>query len=129
VTPNVPEAETLLGRRIRTARDFPHAAADLIALGARAVLLKGGHLAGSRVTDLLLTSAGLEREFQHPRLRAEGHGTGCTLSSAIAANLALGESLDDAVGHAVDYVHRAMAAGYEPGKGKLRILAHGVKMR
>jgi hydroxymethylpyrimidine/phosphomethylpyrimidine kinase len=129
VTPNVPEAEALLGRKIRTARDFPEAAADLIALGARAVLLKGGHLRGPCVTDFLMTSAGLRREFQHPRVRAEGHGTGCTLSAAIAANLALGESMGSAVRRAIGYVHRAIAAGYEPGKGKLRVLDHSVRLR
>jgi hydroxymethylpyrimidine/phosphomethylpyrimidine kinase len=129
VTPNIPEAETLLGRKIRAARDLPGAAADLIAHGARAVLLKGGHLRGSHVIDLFLTSNGVRREFRHPRIRVEGHGTGCTLSSAIAANLALGESMGNAVHHAIDYVHRAIAAGYEPGRGKLRVLDHSAGLR
>jgi hydroxymethylpyrimidine/phosphomethylpyrimidine kinase len=129
VTPNIPEAETLLGRKIRTARDLPHAAADLIALGARAVLLKGGHLRGSRVTDLLLTSEGLQCEFRHARIRAEGHGTGCTLSSAIAARLALGDEIENAVGTAIDYVHRALANGYRPGRGRVRVLEHPAMKR
>ncbi|HVT32016.1 MAG TPA: bifunctional hydroxymethylpyrimidine kinase/phosphomethylpyrimidine kinase [Rhodanobacteraceae bacterium] len=129
VTPNIPEAETLLGRRIGAASDLLRAAEDLIAHGARAVLLKGGHLRGSRVTDLLLTSNGMRREFRHPRIRAEGHGTGCTLSSAIAARLALGDALEDAVGSAIDYVHRALANGYRPGRGHVRVLEHRVTTR
>ena len=129
VTPNVPEAETLLGKRIRTPADLPGAASDLIALGSRAVLLKGGHLEGSRVSDLLLTSAGLQREFTHARIRTEGHGTGCTLSSAIAARLALGDALDVAVGTGIDYVHCALARGYRPGRGRVRVLDHGATSR
>ena len=124
LTPNVPEAESLLGRRLRKASDLPAAAGDLIDLGARAVLLKGGHLAGTRVSDLLVTSNGALHWFRHARIAAEGHGTGCTLSSAIAAYLAHGDALEDAVGKAIDYVHRALAAGYQPGRGRLRVLDH-----
>jgi hydroxymethylpyrimidine/phosphomethylpyrimidine kinase len=126
VTPNVPEAETLLGRRVKDAADLPAAAAALIELGARAVLLKGGHLRGRRVSDLLLTADGEARWFHHARIDAEGHGTGCTLASAITANLALGDALPIAVARAIDYVHRALAEGYRPGGGRVRVLRHDV---
>jgi hydroxymethylpyrimidine/phosphomethylpyrimidine kinase len=131
LTPNVPEAESLLGRPLRTADDLPEAAAELIGLGARAVLLKGGHLAGGRVSDLLAMRDGTQVWFRHVRIAAEGHGTGCTLASAIAANLVLGDAMDEAVGTAIRYVHRALAAGYQPGKGRLRVLDHfaAVRMR
>ena len=124
LTPNVPEAENLLARRLRTADDLPSAADDLMALGARAVLMKGGHLPGRRVSDLLVTRDGRQRWFHHARIPAEGHGTGCTLSSAIAAHLALGDAVDVAVAQAIDYVNRALRAGYRPGLGHLRFLDH-----
>src|SRR5690606_10870957 len=103
------------------------AAADLRALGARAVLLKGGHLPGAELTDLLDdgAAAGPQR-FTHPRLPGEGHGTGCTLASAIAARLARGESLADACRGGCDYVHRAFRGGYAPGRGAVRVLALGL---
>jgi hydroxymethylpyrimidine/phosphomethylpyrimidine kinase len=123
LTPNIPEAESLLGRRLRDTDDMLGAAEDLIDLGARAVLLKGGHLSGRRVSDLLLTRDGAHW-FRHARLSVEGHGTGCTLASAVAANLALGDLLPIAVGKAVEYVHRALAGGYQPGRGRLRVLDH-----
>jgi hydroxymethylpyrimidine/phosphomethylpyrimidine kinase len=128
LTPNIPEAESLLGRRLRDTAGMLGAAADLIDLGARAVLLKGGHLTGRRVSDLLLTRDGAHW-FHHARLRGEGHGTGCTLASAVAANLALGDSLTVAVGKAVTYVHRALAGGYRPGRGRLRVLDHLIGFR
>jgi hydroxymethylpyrimidine/phosphomethylpyrimidine kinase len=126
LTPNVPEAESLLGRRLAKASDLPAAAEALIELGARAVLLKGGHLRGAGVQDFFMTSRGETRWFRHERIAAEGHGTGCTLSSAIAAHLARGDSLDVAVRKGIDYVHRALATGYEPGRGKLRVLNHRI---
>ena len=124
LTPNVPEAQALLARRLRSEHDLPDAAADLIAMGARAVLLKGGHLRGRRVSDLLATADGRLRWFRHERIRAEGHGTGCTLSSAIAARLAEGDAMEAAVRSAIDYTHRALALGYRPGRGRLRVLDH-----
>jgi hydroxymethylpyrimidine/phosphomethylpyrimidine kinase len=126
LTPNIPEAESLLGRRLRQASDLPGAARDLIDLGARAVLLKGGHLSGARVSDLLATRDGVLRWYHHARIPVEGHGTGCTLSSAIVAHLAFGDAMDVAVDKAVGYVHRALANGYRPGRGKLRVLDHRV---
>ena len=129
LTPNVPEAESLLGRRLRDASDLPAAAGELIGLGARAVLLKGGHLRGSRVSDLLATADGTLHWFQHARIAAEGHGTGCTLSSAVAAYLSHGDAIEVAVDKAIGYVHRALAAGYHPGRGRLRVLDHGAPGR
>ncbi len=112
ITPNLDEAALLVGRPLHTPQDMALAAAELLARGARAVLLKGGHLAGEVVTDLLLMS---EREplWMHaPRIHtANTHGTGCTLSSAIAAYLALGVSLPDAVQQAREFVRQALQAG------------------
>ncbi|HEX5659504.1 MAG TPA: bifunctional hydroxymethylpyrimidine kinase/phosphomethylpyrimidine kinase, partial [Polyangiales bacterium] len=88
LTPNIPEAELLLDRKITNAASATRALDELLALGPKAVLLKGGHLEdGDEVVDRL--ADGRERvEYRHPRLNQKGHGTGCTLSSAIAASLA-----------------------------------------
>lgn len=123
VTPNIPEAEILLERRIETTGDMRSAAADLIAGGARAVLLKGGHLAGNEISDLLLTATG-EHWFHQQRIPVATHGTGCSLSSAIAAGIARGRPLELAVEDAIGFVRQALAAGYRPGKGNLRVLDH-----
>lgn len=123
ITPNVPEAAALLGTSIETSSDFAAAAHALVAAGARAVLLKGAHLAGDGVRDLLLVE-GRETWFEHPRLAIEGHGTGCTLSAAIAANLAKGVALKDAVGISIEFVQRALAASYRPGQGIVSVLGH-----
>ncbi|HEU4662529.1 MAG TPA: bifunctional hydroxymethylpyrimidine kinase/phosphomethylpyrimidine kinase [Dokdonella sp.] len=122
-TPNIPEAEALLGTRIASRAAMLDAARALRDAGARAVLLKGGHLAGREVSDLLLTAHG-ERWFHQRRRRGEFHGTGCSLSAAIAAGLALGCPLEAAVEAAVRFVQRAIAAGYRPGKGALHVLDH-----
>jgi hydroxymethylpyrimidine/phosphomethylpyrimidine kinase len=123
LTPNLPEAEALLGHPIRTARDYDRAGEALRALGADTVLLKGGHARGGEVVDRFYDAAGV-LELRHPRLRAEGHGTGCTLASAIAAELAKGQAPRAAVRRAVTYVHRALAQGYRPGGGEARVLRH-----
>ena len=123
ITPNLPEAELLLGHSL-AAGELPEAAQALRGLGAAAVLLKGGHLPGDPVEDLLATADGTTR-FTHPRLAAEGHGTGCTLASAIAARLARGEALARACEGACGYVHRALAHGHSPGLGPVRVLARG----
>ncbi|MDR2450988.1 MAG: bifunctional hydroxymethylpyrimidine kinase/phosphomethylpyrimidine kinase [Candidatus Accumulibacter sp.] len=112
LTPNLDEASLLVGRALRTLEDMESAALDLMALGARAVLVKGGHLPGKTVTDLLLTADGERRAMALPRIEtANTHGTGCTLSSAIAAHLSLGASLPEAVARARDYVWEALRAG------------------
>jgi hydroxymethylpyrimidine/phosphomethylpyrimidine kinase len=112
VTPNLDEAALLVGRPLHTEDDMAAAAAQLIERGARAVLLKGGHLPGETVSDLLLQRGEPPRWFRSPRIPSDNtHGTGCTLSSAIAAQLALGDALPEAVRRAGDYVRGALAAG------------------
>jgi len=121
VTPNLPEAEVLAGFPVRTEADMKKAAERLAALGARAVLLKGGHLEGERVVDLLLHDGRIER-FEDARIASRHtHGTGCTLASAIAAGLAQKLSLVDAVRRARSYVRDAIATapGYGRGHGPL----------
>jgi hydroxymethylpyrimidine/phosphomethylpyrimidine kinase len=128
LTPNVPEAEALTGVRIESVRDMDRACDALLARGARAILLKGGHLPGRRVVDVLRT--GTQRiAVEHPRLAREGHGTGCTLASAIAAQLALGRALEPAVRDAIAYVHGALAHGIRPGRGRVHVLDHFWRMR
>jgi hydroxymethylpyrimidine/phosphomethylpyrimidine kinase len=125
ITPNLPEAEVLTGRDIRDVAGMRDAAAALRALGVPAVLLKGGHLEGGTVTDLLVTADGVE-EFSDPRIATRHtHGTGCTLASAIAAGLAQGMPLRDAVVRARAYVRAAIARapGYGAGHGPLD---HGI---
>jgi hydroxymethylpyrimidine/phosphomethylpyrimidine kinase len=117
VTPNIPEAESLSGVRIRGASDLPDAALAIAAFGAGAVLIKGGHASGDSVRDLLYDGRRF-REFVNPRVRTRAtHGTGCMLSSAIAANLALGHDLEDAVALAIRYLRRGLRRGYFPGTG------------
>lgn len=115
LTPNLPEAEALAGMAIPDLGAMGQAAAALLTLGVPAVLLKGGHLPGETVVDLLATEEGVE-EFAAPRLPGRHtHGTGCTLASAIAAGLAQGMALRAAVLRARAYVRAAIAAA--PGLG------------
>jgi hydroxymethylpyrimidine/phosphomethylpyrimidine kinase len=123
ITPNIDEAELLLGHTIADDEEAEAALVELLALGAKAVLLKGGHLNGKKVIDRLDTGKQLH-EFVHKRLKVSGHGTGCTLASAIAANLALKKSLPDSCEAAGDYVHKALKGAYHAGKSKLSILKH-----
>ncbi len=121
VTPNVPEAEVLAGMPIARPPDGPEAAARILGLGVEAVLLKGGHMAGETVTDLLVTARS-SHAFEHPRIETTStHGTGCTLASAIATGIAQGRDLEDAVGRAIEYVQEAIrrAPGYGSGHGPL----------
>jgi hydroxymethylpyrimidine/phosphomethylpyrimidine kinase len=112
VTPNLDEAALLVARPLATEDDMHAAARELLARGARAVLLKGGHLAGDTVSDLLLARDDEPLWLRGPRIpSANTHGTGCTLSSAIAAHLAHGATLEDAVRAARDYVRGALLAG------------------
>jgi hydroxymethylpyrimidine/phosphomethylpyrimidine kinase len=109
--PNRDEASLLAGRPLRTLENMESSAIGLLARGAHAVLMKGGHLPGETVTDLLLTAGGERRAMSALRIEtANMHGTGCTLSSAIAAHLALGASLPEAVSRARDYVREAPRA-------------------
>ncbi|MEO6228078.1 MAG: bifunctional hydroxymethylpyrimidine kinase/phosphomethylpyrimidine kinase, partial [Thermomonas sp.] len=124
LTPNIPEAELLLGHHIDDAMAADDAARALLALGPQSVLLKGAHLnEGDMVVDRYL-DARVDAEFQHDLLPLEGHGTGCTLASAIAANLCLGLSPAQACSVAIDYVAEALRRGYRPGKGDVVILDH-----
>ena len=112
ITPNLDEAALLVGRPLGTEAAMEAAAFQLLAMGARAVLLKGGHLAGDTVSDLLLLPGGEVRWLRAPRIVTPNtHGTGCTLSSAIASHLALGSTLPEAVELAGAYVRGALQAG------------------
>ena len=129
ITPNLHEAELLLGRTIPDLDAMRSACDDLLDLGAGAVLLKGGHLDhGDTVTDLFAqrrdSGGRLHREIAHPRLSLNAHGTGCTLAAAIAARLALGDDLETACSGASDYVHRALRSGIRPGRGDVLVLDH-----
>ncbi|WP_417516703.1 bifunctional hydroxymethylpyrimidine kinase/phosphomethylpyrimidine kinase [Minwuia sp.] len=128
VTPNIPEAEVLTGLTIGNVDDMKRAAEKLLSMGPRAVLLKGGHLTGDRLTDLLLTDAGFET-FEGNRIdTVHTHGTGCTTASALACGLAQGMSLNDAFARARTYVQEAIrtAPGYGAGHGPLN---HGHTVR
>jgi hydroxymethylpyrimidine/phosphomethylpyrimidine kinase len=111
VTPNLDEAAWLLGRPVDELAALAPAARALQALGAPAVLLKGGHLAGETLVDLLVDGE-RERRWEDARIATRNtHGTGCTLSTAIACGLAFGDPLETAVGAARAYVRGAMSAG------------------
>jgi hydroxymethylpyrimidine/phosphomethylpyrimidine kinase len=115
VTPNLDEAALLAEMPVRGTDDMARAGERLVSLGAAAALVKGGHLDGAEVRDVLVSADGV-REFRRPRLATTStHGTGCTLSAAVTAGLARGRPLPDAVADALDFVHRAIAAA--PGLG------------
>jgi hydroxymethylpyrimidine/phosphomethylpyrimidine kinase len=116
LTPNLPEAEILCGGAITDVAAMRAAGEALLRLGCRAALVKGGHLPGEIVTDLLVTAAGA-RAWESPRIATRHtHGTGCTLASAIAAGLAQGLAIENAVDRARTYVQRAIASA--PGLGR-----------
>lgn len=121
ITPNAPEASALTGRRIETLEDQKAAADALIGLGCEAVLIKGGHIPGETIFDVLAMEETIE-VMSSPRIDTPNtHGTGCTLASAIAAFLAQGADLREAVEAARDYVHMAIltAPGFGKGHGPL----------
>jgi hydroxymethylpyrimidine/phosphomethylpyrimidine kinase len=116
LTPNAPEAEALTGIAVIDLDGQRRAGEALLMAGAKSVLMKGGHVPGDRVVDLLLTTAG-ETLFEAERLETRHtHGTGCTLASACAVGLAQGLSLEEAVARAWAYVHEALRRA--PGLGK-----------
>ncbi len=129
ITPNLDEAALLVGAPIASEAGLEAAAQALIAQGARAVLLKGGHLPGDEVVDLLATADGGLHRYRAARLHSGNlHGTGCTLSSAIAARLALGDALPQAVEAARAFVRRAIAGGAQVRTGRGHgPLNHGVQ--
>jgi len=112
LTPNLAEAAALLGRRIaRSEAEMARQGAALLKLGPRAVLMKGGHLEAEEAVDLLATPRGIRR-YSAPRIASRNlHGTGCTLSSAIAANVVLGMALPEAVASAKAFVSEAVERG------------------
>ncbi|MDT0341172.1 bifunctional hydroxymethylpyrimidine kinase/phosphomethylpyrimidine kinase [Streptomyces litchfieldiae] len=115
-TPNLPETAQLTGVAVESEADMPRAAAALLAHGPRWVLIKGGHLPGEAVD--LLTDGNEEHWLRAPRLdNRHTHGTGCTLASATAARLAMGDSVPEAVAAAKEYVTGAIAAGFPLGAG------------
>ena len=117
VTPNLEEAAVLTGRVVHDVATMERAGETLVRFGAGAALVKGGHLSGDgeTLTDVLVT-ADTVRHFSHSRLATGStHGTGCTLSAAITAGLALGRPLETAVEDGLDFVHRALARA--PGLG------------
>ncbi len=124
ITPNIPEAAQLLGHPIAGAAAADQAMQALLGLGARAVLLKGGHLpGGDAMTDRYADHA--ERTaFTHARLDVNAHGTGCTLASAMAANLCRGRTLLKACEAATDYVHGALLNSYLPARSNVAVLDH-----
>jgi hydroxymethylpyrimidine/phosphomethylpyrimidine kinase len=117
VTPNLDEAAILTGRVVHDPATMERAGAALLRFGAGAALVKGGHLPDGEITDVLVTPGGVRR-FTHPRIETTStHGTGCTLSAAITAGLALGRPLEEAVADGLDFVHRAIAAAPNLGSG------------
>ncbi|MDB5413969.1 MAG: bifunctional hydroxymethylpyrimidine kinase/phosphomethylpyrimidine kinase [Rubritepida sp.] len=125
VTPNIPEAEVLAGFPVTNEAEMHRAAAAILAMGVPAVLLKGGHMEGDVLVDLLATAEGVVRYEDRRIDTRHTHGTGCTLASAIAAGLAQGMALEPAVRRARAYVRAAILAapGYGAGHGPLD---HGV---
>ncbi len=116
VTPNIPEAEALTGMTIQSDHDVQEAARKIVSMGARAVVVKGGHREGP-ATDVLYDGSDF-REFTAPRIdTVNTHGTGCTFASAVAAGLAQGLSVEDSVAQAKDYVTEAIRASFPIGRG------------
>ena len=116
VTPNIPEAEELTGMELRTSADIEEAAKRILKMGAKSVIIKGGHLKGPAV-DLFFNGKKFTA-LNAPRIRTKNtHGTGCTFSAAIAAFLAKGEEIERAVALAKKFVTRAIQAGFSIGAG------------
>ena len=117
VTPNIPEAEVLVGRSLQTDDEIRAAAREIHSMGARNVVMKGGHREGDLAVDILFNGRDFH-EFSAPRIQTTStHGTGCTFASAIAAFLARGERVEQAVGHAKEYLTEALRNARPIGKG------------
>jgi hydroxymethylpyrimidine/phosphomethylpyrimidine kinase len=126
VTPNRPEAAALTG----LSADAPaeQLAESILAMGCRAVLIKGGHAGGATVEDVLVTDGERER-YTHPRVAGRIHGTGCALSAAITAGLGRGEPMNKAVGNAITWLQVMIAHTWQPRKGELEMLPFGMGER
>lgn len=117
ITPNIPEAETLTGIEISNLEDSSNAAKMIVNMGAASVIVKGGHLVDNEAIDLFYDGKNF-RKFRSPRIETKNtHGTGCTFSSAIAAGLARGLKLTDAIGGAKEYVTEAIRTNLNIGHG------------
>jgi hydroxymethylpyrimidine/phosphomethylpyrimidine kinase len=118
VTPNLDEAQLLTEQEVRTPEQMERAGQILLRQGAQVALVKGGHLQGDTIVDVLVSARGVHR-FTHPRIETNAtHGTGCTLSAAITAGLALDRPLARAVEDGLDFVQRAIAAAPGLGRGR-----------
>ncbi len=120
ITPNIPEAERLLGRSLDTEQDRNDALPELLRLGARAVVLKGGHGKDAIVTDHLICSQG-QFHFTHPRLDLVSHGGGCTFASVLATRLALGDALSTACERASDFTFSCLKRSCVAGTAGIRL--------
>ncbi len=134
ITPNLDEAAVLCSMPIKNVSEMENAAADILHTGCPAVLLKGGHLKGERVFDVYVNQKGEKIIFEFPRINSNNiHGTGCTLSSAIAAYLALGYGNEDAIREARKYTYKAIKQGKNVltghGAGPLNHFFNPQKMR
>ena len=135
VTPNLREAEVLIGKRLSSPEEMEEAACELLRFGSGAVLVKGGHLEEGMMCDVLrIDGEEKARRFSAPKIASRNtHGTGCTLSSAIATFLALGCTLPEAVGKAKEYVYKGIEAGKDVciggGHGPLNHFYAPEKMR
>lgn len=126
ITPNVPEAESLTGITIRNVADMEAAARKIVEMGAKAAIVKGGHM--EKAVDVLFDGTAIH-QMSGDRVKAENtHGTGCTFASAIAAQLAAGRSLIEAITLAKAYVVKAMEKSYAVGKGRVP-LDHFYRMK
>ncbi|MBV1900127.1 MAG: bifunctional hydroxymethylpyrimidine kinase/phosphomethylpyrimidine kinase [Kordiimonadaceae bacterium] len=122
LTPNIPEAEALCGFPIKTDIDILKAGKAILAMGPKAVLIKGGHLPSEQLVDTLMIAGGEEMQIKSTRIESKHtHGTGCTMASALAAGLARGESTELAFSHAHAFVRSAIlhAPGFGAGNGPL----------
>ena len=118
ITPNLPEAEMLLGRTIKNAQDMLAAAQALRQMGPKAVLLKGGHLEGDELWDVLVSATEALR-WQSKRIETvHTHGTGCTLASAVATGLAQRRTLQQATERARRYLYQAILSAPKLGQGQ-----------
>ncbi len=121
ITPNIPEAEILSGMKIETVKDMETAGIALLSLGCHAVLMKGGHLHGNQLTDLLITKEKILPFYSERIETRHTHGTGCALASGVATGIGQGMELEKAILRAQDFVSRAIAnaPGFGQGHGPL----------